>query len=86
MALDRNNIDVVGLCSYSYGQKCRYACRSGHFFGGKLERTCTDTGRMDQTLPKCSGRLCEKEKKTLHGLLINTDVNLPPNLNPHPID
>ena len=56
MELDRRNIDVVGVCTYTYGQKCRYACRSGHFFGGDLVRTCMDNGKMDQALPTCSGK------------------------------
>lgn len=53
--LDRNHIDILGTCSYSYGEKCKYRCHTGYFSSRSLERMCTYTGDMDQTLPECQG-------------------------------
>lgn len=55
LELNANSVDVVGVCSYRYGESCHYSCRRGHFYGGRMERICTETGSMDKALPLCSG-------------------------------
>ena len=63
--LDRNNIDMNGTCTYTYGEECSYVCRRGYFSGKSMRRGCSARGLMVPNIPKCEGQYLKKVKKTL---------------------